>query len=71
MGCINTISYDRFPKQTDNKGKRVKVIYHYDTSRCHYGTILRDDAEQPFRTIVQLDNGNTLLGSECQFSTIN
>jgi hypothetical protein len=74
MGCVDTISYDKFPKQSDNDykypqlGKRVKVCYHYDTSKFHYGVIVRDDNEEPFRTIIALDNGIYVLGSECQYS---
>lgn len=73
MGCVNTITYDNFPVQADDKhtfqsvGKRVKVCYHYDTSRFHDGVIVRDDREEPFQTIIALDNGRYLLGTECQF----
>lgn len=76
MGCINTITYDKFPKQKDNNykypsiGKRVEVCYHYDTTKKHTGTIVRDDIEEPFETIIKLDNGRYLRGVECQFSLI-
>ena len=79
MGCIDTITYDKFPKQKDENyiyprfkvGSRVKVCYHYDTSKCHYGTIVRDDLEEPFETIIKLDNGRYLRAVECQFSYID
>ena len=79
MGCIDTITYDKFPKQKDENykypqfevGSRVKVCYHYDTSKYHYGTIVRDDLEEPFETIIKLDNGRYLRAVECQFSYID
>ena len=70
MECIDTISYDDFPKQSLNAGKRVSVCYHYDTSKIHTGTIVRDDRENPFETIIKLDNGRYLRGVECQYSII-
>ena len=79
MGCIDTITYDKFPKQKDENyiyprfkvGSRVKVYYHYDTLKYHYGTIVRDDLEEPFETIIKLDNGRYLRAVECQFSCID
>ena len=79
MGCIDTIAYDKFPKQKDENyiypqfkvGSRVKVCYHYDTLKYHYGTIVRDDLEEPFETIIKLDNGRYLRAVECQFSYID
>ena len=70
MGCIDTITYDKFPKQRDKNRNRVKVCYHYDTSKYHYGTIVRDDMEEPFETIIKLDNGRYLMATECQFSYV-
>ena len=79
MGCIDTITYDKFPKQRDENykypefkvGSRVEVCYHFDTSKCHYGTIVRDDLEEPFETIIKLDNGRYLRAVECQYSYID
>ena len=79
MGCIDTITYDKFPKQKDENyiyprfkvGSRVKVCYHYDTLKYHYGTIVRDDLEEPFETIIKLDNGRYLRAVECQLSYID
>ena len=75
MGCVSTITYDNFPKQKDKDykypkyavGARVKVCYQYDTAKTHLGTIVRDDIEPPFETIIKLDNGRYLRGCECQF----
>ena len=79
MGCIDTITYDKFLKQKDENykypefkvGSRVEVCYHFDTSKCHYGTIVRDDLEEPFETIIKLDNGRYLRAVECQYSYID
>lgn len=77
MGCVNTINYDNFPKQKDKDyrypsiGKRVEVCYYYDTSKKHFGTVVRDDIEEPFETIIKLDNGRYLRGVECQYTLID
>lgn len=78
MGCVSTITYDKFPKQADKSGEfpqyavgaRVKVCYHYNTSKVHYGEVVRDDIEEPFETIIKLDNGRYLRAAECQYSYI-
>lgn len=76
MGCNKNITYDKFPKQADEDyqhpqlGKRVEVCYHYDTSKCHPGTIVRCDIEEPFETIIQLDNGRFLRAVECQYKEL-
>lgn len=78
MGSIENISYDNFPKQKDGNyiypnmavGARVEVCYHFDTSKTHMGTIVRDDLEEPFETIIKLDNGRYIRGVECQFSYV-
>lgn len=72
MGCVENITYEKFPKQSEFMavGERVEVCYHYDTSKTHKGTIVRNDSEEPFETIIQLDNGRYLRGVECQFSKI-
>lgn len=58
----------RFPKQTDQVGGRTKVCFNYDTSRLIMGTIMRDDLEDPYLTIIQLDDGPLVLGTECQYT---
>lgn len=72
MGCVKTINYNNFPKQKDKCiGKRVEVCYYYDTGKTHFGTIVRDDIEEPFETIIKLDNGRYLRGVECQYTLID
>lgn len=67
MGVVKNIYKDHFPVQHDNIGERVKVIYHYNTKEIDYGVIIRNDAEIPFETIIQLENGNIIRGTECQY----
>lgn len=68
MGCVKTITADAFPAQGSWAGKRARVCFHYDTSRQVYGRVVRDDREEPGRTIIRLDDGRFVEGSECQFS---
>ena len=68
MGVVNTIAFDKWPKQGSHLGKRVDVCFHYDTSRRVKGTIVRDDAEEPHITIISLDSGKVVLATECQYS---
>ena len=70
MGSIDNISFDRFPKQGKGLGLRVKVCFHYDTSQTIMGTIVRDDAAEPGRLIIQLDDGRYVLATECQYAPI-
>lgn len=68
MGCVNTITAYRFPKQSEYVNRRCKVCFHYDTTKWINGTVIRDDREEPFETLIQLDDGRTLRGVECQYS---
>lgn len=71
MGCVNSITYDTFPKQHEKfLNKRVKVCFHYDTSKFIRGYIVRYDIDAPFKTIIKLDDGRYVLGTECQFSLV-
>lgn len=79
MGCVQNITYEKYPKQKDKDyeyprfkiGARVEVCYNYNTTNTHLGEIVRDDLEEPYRTIIKLDNGRYLLGEECQFSYLD
>lgn len=78
MGCVETISYNSFPKQKDKNykypkfsvGARVKVCFHYDTKHVVFGNVVRDDLEEPYETIIKLDDGRYIRAVECQFSYI-
>lgn len=70
MGCVDTITAYGFPKQSEYVNRRAKVCFHYDTSKQLNGTIIRDDREEPFETLIRLDDGRVIRGTECQFSTM-
>ena len=67
MGCVSTITAYDFPKQSQYVNRRCKVCFHYDTSKWIMGTVIRDDREEPFETLIQLDDGRTMRGVECQY----
>ena len=68
MGCVSTITLYAFPKQSEFVNRRCKVIFHYDTEKWIMGTIIRDDREEPFETLIRLDDGRIIRGCECQYS---
>ena len=68
MGCVKTIDKYHFPKQSGHVNQRVEVCFHYNSKETTNGTIIRDDAEEPFETLIKLDNGHVLRGVECQYS---
>lgn len=70
MGCVSTITWLNFPKQSEYVNRRVEVCFHFDTSKTICGTIVRDDREEPFETIIILDDGRILRATECQYSII-
>lgn len=70
MGCEPNIGPDRWPRQGSFLGARVRVCFDYDTAKTWEGIVLRDDAEEPGRMIIQLDDGRVVLSTECQYSPI-
>lgn len=70
MGKVAAIGFDRFPNQGEYKGRRVRVCFNYDSSREIMGTVIRDDAEEPGRLIIQLDDGRVVLSTECMYSPL-
>ncbi len=70
MGSVPNISATSWPTQGSYLGKRVRVCFHYDTTQEVLGTIVRDDNEDPWRTIISLDTGRVVLATECMYSPI-
>lgn len=72
MGVVANIYYENYPEQSRyfSPGTRVIVCYKYDTSRTHEGVIVRNDADEPFETIIKLDNGRYLRAKECQYQML-
>ena len=67
MGVVKTLAYDRIPAQGTHRGERVEVLFNYDANSPLYGEIIRDDIEQPFKTVILLDDGFPIMGTECQY----
>jgi hypothetical protein len=74
MGNHPNISKDKFPKQGQYLNKRVRVAFNYNTDpdALVYGTIVRDDIEEPYLTIIELDGSDEryILDTECQWTPI-
>ncbi|MMZ62603.1 hypothetical protein D1872_248190 [compost metagenome] len=70
MGVHSNISTNLFPKQGSFLDRRVLVSFNYDTNNTVLGTIVRDDIEDPFVTIIKLDDGRFVLSTECQFTEL-
>lgn len=70
MGVVANVGYNKFPKQGEFKGKRAEICFNYDIKNLLTGTIVRDDVEEPFRTIIHLDDGRYIESSECQYSLL-
>ena len=68
MGCVSTITAYSFPKQSEYVNRRCKVCFHYDTTKWIMGTVIRDDREEPYETLIKLDDGRVMRGVECQYS---
>jgi len=68
MGCVENIRTDYFPRQGEQLGRMVAVVFHYDTKHPTAGKVVRDDAEPPYQTIIKLANGRYVLSGECQYS---
>lgn len=68
MGNHANITATKFPKQGRHLGDRCAVVFHYDTSTQIGGIVVRDDAEEPYETIIHLDDGHFVRSAECQYS---
>lgn len=68
MGIEVNVGFNKFPKQGLWLGKRTKVCFHYNVDEIIMGTVVRDDNEEPFVTIISLDDGRVVLATECMHS---
>ena len=68
MGCVETITAYTFPRQSEYVNRRCEICFHFDRSVRFFGTIIRDDREDPFETLIKLDDGRTIRATECQYS---
>lgn len=70
MGVHSNIDMNKFPKQGSYLGKHVEVGFHYNVEQTIKGVVVRDDDEDPFLTIIRLDDGRYILATECQYSSL-
>ncbi len=70
MGTHPTIGYDRFPEQGRDLNKQAMVAFGYQLDTVLPGKVVRDDVEEPFRTIIALEDGRYVLGTECQYRVL-
>ncbi len=70
MKMMRKRNYNQFPKQSDALGKEVLVCSKKDKDMLHTvkGTIVRDDAERPYETIIRLENDRFVTGREVFYS---
>lgn len=61
------VDINSFPRQGPYNNKRVKICFNCDTANVIMGRIVRDDYEEPWLTIISLDDGRFILATECQF----
>ena len=47
--------------------KRVVTIMQFDSKRPRLGNVVRADAESPWLTLIQLDDGRFVTHLECSF----
>lgn len=71
MGVEKNIDLDHFPAQSDRIGGKVAVCFKYDTSKVVDGKLIRDDVEEPFISIIKLDDGRYVLSTECQYKMLS
>lgn len=70
MGCSKKVGIDIFPKQGPFLHCRVRVCFNYDTSSVIEGEMVRQDMEEPYLSIIKLDDGRYIMTTECQFQLI-
>ena len=68
MGVHQNINLTKFPKQGTHLGKKVSVCFNYDSTNTIDGICVRDDLEEPGKTIIKLADGRYVLATECQYS---
>lgn len=64
-------SAHQHPKQGELFGKKVRVTFRGDTGTTVLGTVVRDDEEGQGVTIIFLDDGHLILGTECLYSPLD
>jgi len=68
MGVHKNIGFEKFPKQGKVLGDKVWVAFHYQPDKKIEGVIVRDDMDDPYRTIIKLNDGRHVMAKECHYS---
>ena len=68
MGAVDSIKWDKWPKQGRFLNLRVVVCFHYDTAYTIGGVVVRDDAEEPGQMLIRLDDGRIVRSVECMYT---
>ena len=63
--AMKNVAHNHWPAQSNDLFTRVRVAFRSDPTQEYDGLVIRDDMEPPHRTIIQLDDGRVVLGSEC------
>lgn len=71
MGSKPNVSHDKYPKQGKYLGVRVDVTFNYEFDKPIQGIMVRDDREEPWETIIKLDDGRYIRGVECQYNPLD
>lgn len=67
MGAKANVSTTEYPAQGELLNARVRVAFNYGRQEF-IGTVVRWDIEEPHVTIIRLEDGRHVLGSECQYA---
>lgn len=70
MGYVQGVGAHSFPRQSEHVGQRTAVRFYQDFEELG-GTVVRDDLEYPWRTIIQLDDGRFVMSIECVYRAPN
>ena len=70
MGVSAHVGYEKFPRQGKHLGLACKVLFEYRGEGV-WGTVVRDDLDEPFIMIIRLVDGRHVLATECQYSIPN
>jgi|SRR3989344_2397127 len=59
----------QLPEQGNYLGKCAEVCFHYN-ERTIRGIIVRDDMAEPFKELIELEDGRIISSTECQYCPI-
>lgn len=68
MGVVPWVDAAVYPTQSEYVGRPARVCFNYDTANTFPAVVLRDDTGKPWLTVLRLDDGRCVLGSECQWT---